>query len=623
MSNWLSLPSSSWKSLSLMLLILLYWVDQSLAWLSRWLKPLGGLRLPVQKIIRLLDPNTLPASISRIDLIKLALKNMQQKKARTQITIGGMTIGIAAIVFLVSIGYGLQDLVIKRVARLEEMRQTDISVPPGSNLRINDKTLRDFERMNSVYTVAPMIALVAKASYQNSSTDLVAYGVTRDYLEQSAIQPAQGEIFTSNEIVGQVVAGEAQAEGAASADGAETAETTEAQATEAPTSVKVKVNIESGAWLRVRDQADPNAELLGYTRSPGSAIDGELIRGKEYLNDEEMSNRWLEVTVPIWEKSGEEYVALKNDAGNQINRTGYMAVLNLTVDPVGDELIPLDTQASTDNLFATKQVNLPKGGARQVVVNRSTLKVLGLPEEEAVGKTFELSFVATGDLLSNKSERLQSTPIEYTIIGVTPDEKSPVLYVPFVDLRSLGLVNFSQVKVTVADQEALTSLRHSIEALGYNTSSVADTVSQINNLFATARTMLAILGMVALAVASLGMFNTLTVSLLERTHEVGLMKAMGMKSSEVRDLFLAESMIMGSLGGVFGLLAGFVVAKALELIVSGYAIMQGVGYIPIVSVPVLFAAVIVFLSLVVGLITGIFPARRATRISALNALRYE
>lgn len=135
--------------------------------------------------------------------------------------------------------------------------------------------------------------------------------------------------------------------------------------------------------------------------------------------------------------------------------------------------------------------------------------------------------------------------------------------------------------------------------------------------------MLALLGAVALSIASLGMFNTLTVSLLERTREVGLMKAMGLKNSEVKELFLTESMIMGSMGGFLGLTSGFLAAKLVEAIISAYTLMRGVGLVSIVSVPILFALLIIFISFMVGLLTGIYPARRSTRISALNALRYE
>ena len=146
---------------------------------------------------------------------------------------------------------------------------------------------------------------------------------------------------------------------------------------------------------------------------------------------------------------------------------------------------------------------------------------------------------------------------------------------------------------------------------------------QIEQFFATARVILAVLGVVALSIAALGMFNTLTISLLERTREVGLMKAMGMKSDEVQELFLTESMVMGFFGGVLGILLGYGAGKLLSLILSSLAWTQGLGAIDIAYLPWGFLVFVLGLSLLVGFGTGIYPAQRATQISALDALRYE
>jgi ABC-type antimicrobial peptide transport system permease subunit len=159
--------------------------------------------------------------------------------------------------------------------------------------------------------------------------------------------------------------------------------------------------------------------------------------------------------------------------------------------------------------------------------------------------------------------------------------------------------------------------------MGYGSISVVDTIGQIDNLFASVRVFLATLGIVALSVAALGMFNTLTVSLLERTHEVGLMKAIGMKSSEVKELFLTESMIMGFFGGILGLLGGVLLGFILSLLLSLFAVTKGLGFLDITYVPLGFSILILLVSLLVGIVTGYVPARRATRISALDALRYE
>jgi len=86
---------------------------------------------------------------------------------------------------------------------------------------------------------------------------------------------------------------------------------------------------------------------------------------------------------------------------------------------------------------------------------------------------------------------------------------------------------------------------------------------------------------------------------------------------------MTESMIMGFFGGIGGIFLGFVAGKLLGLILSSFAIAKGIGYIDVSHIPFIFVTIIFFLSLFVGIITGIYPARRAAKISALNALRYE
>ncbi|MFA5623225.1 MAG: ABC transporter permease, partial [Candidatus Dojkabacteria bacterium] len=157
------------------LLISIYSLFLGVKKLATKLKFLSIIQNFLNKIILLLDPHN-PDKISQIELINLAIKNMTSKKNRSIVTIGGMTVGIAGIVFLVSIGYGLQALVIDRVARLDEMRQTDVSVLPGSNLYLDDEVLDSFQEITSVELALPQIAVVGKVNYNNSMTDMAVYG---------------------------------------------------------------------------------------------------------------------------------------------------------------------------------------------------------------------------------------------------------------------------------------------------------------------------------------------------------------------------------------------------------------------------------------------------------------
>ncbi|MDY0097505.1 MAG: ABC transporter permease, partial [Candidatus Dojkabacteria bacterium] len=153
------------------LLISIYSLFLGFRKISTKLKFLSFIPNFLNRIIKILDPHN-PDKISQIELINLAIKNMTSKKNRSVVTIGGMTVGIAGIVFLVSIGYGLQALVIDRVARLDEMRQTDVSVLPGSNLFLDDEVLDSFQKISSVELALPQIAVVGKVNYNNSMTDM-------------------------------------------------------------------------------------------------------------------------------------------------------------------------------------------------------------------------------------------------------------------------------------------------------------------------------------------------------------------------------------------------------------------------------------------------------------------
>lgn len=183
---------------------------------------------------------------------------------------------------------------------------------------------------------------------------------------------------------------------------------------------------------------------------------------------------------------------------------GYVGVYNFEETGTG---VSGEYENSTQNEY----------DAAGAVVNTSMLDVLGFDPFEAIGKTFKVSFVVVGALLQNAKEKIESYSTSYTIVGVFAGERTPLMYVPFIDLRSLGVQYYSQVRVIGSSEQQLVDFRRRIEALGYVTTSVADTVQQITALFASARALLFLLGMGTLGVAALGMFNTVTVSLF-RTH---------------------------------------------------------------------------------------------------------
>ncbi|EKE19948.1 MAG: macrolide export ATP-binding/permease protein [uncultured bacterium] len=548
--------------------------------------------------------------IDQVDLIEFSLKNMRMRKTRTFVTIGGMTIGIAIIVFLVSVGYGLQDLVVSRVAKLDQMKQAEVSLHAGSKMKINDQTMTTLSEITGVKNVLPLISVVGKVGYNSSVSDMVVYGVTSDYLKNSDIRVSQGEFFENNELTNAMMPEVVQPEESEGFD------------------QDISFSIKPDQWVKVRENSDRNSKIIGYTKAIDELKPGKEVIGGEYIDEDGSVQRdWIVSEFLLWEKldcskedcSKSEYSPRKGGGNSQLSANGSIAIIGVNIkedhDNDGDANLNIEQVNGSNETIAVS--------AKEAVVNQSMLQVLGISGDSAIGKEFDVSFVVVGNLLGDGVEKKESQKMQYKIVGVVAEGKMPIFYVPFVDLRGLGVVNYSQLKVVGESQEVLPLIRKQIETSGYATTSVSDTVDQINSFFATARMILGLVGMVALFIASLGMFNTLTVSLLERTREVGLLKAMGMRSGEVRNLFLTESIIMSFLGGVLGVALGVALGKAFSGIISIYSVSVGFDVLNLTSVPWKLAFGIVTISLAVGFMTGFYPARRAQKISALNALRYE
>src|SRR5205085_39484 len=134
---------------------------------------------------------------------------------------------------------------------------------------------------------------------------------------------------------------------------------------------------------------------------------------------------------------------------------------------------------------------------------------------------------------------------------------------------------------------------------------------------------LGIFGSLALAVASLGIVNTLVMAILERRREIGIMKALGASDNDVRSLFFAEAGAMGMLGGAFGVLLGWGIGRLINAGTNAWLLRQQIPSEDIWSVPLWLVLGAIGFSIFVSLFSGLYPAGRAARLDPVQALRYE
>lgn len=313
-------------------------------------------------------------------------------------------------------------------------------------------------------------------------------------------------------------------------------------------------------------------------------------------------------------------------------RSGYLSTSSISTNRgrLFSDNSTVDTSKVTSKVVteestatnSVRQAEILDGSTKEAVVNSAFLSTFSLDINNALDKTFSVSFLVTADLTAD-GVRIESNYTNYKIVGVIPGDEEPIAYVNIEEIKSLGVNYYSQFKVNSVGSRFVPELRNKTENLGFKTTSVQDTIDQIGGVFSTLRTVLGTVGGVSLVIASLGIFNTLTVSLLERIRQVGYMKIIGMRSKEISSLFLTEALIISVFGGIAGLILGTILGKLFSLIISLLLVGNNSSPVDISSTPFSFVLGILGLSLITGLLTGLYPAYRSSKISALDALRYE
>ena len=184
-------------------------------------------------------------------------------------------------------------------------------------------------------------------------------------------------------------------------------------------------------------------------------------------------------------------------------------------------------------------------------------------------------------------------------------------------------VTFPSLSVRASSPSKVEALEASIKSMGFNAFSLLDASKSLRTFFSVFDLLLGIFGSLALAVATLGIVNTLVMAILERRREIGVLKALGAADADVQQLFFVEAGVMGLLGGFLGVFFGWVLGRAITFGTNVYLKRQALNPIELSSVPWwLILAGIVF-AVLVSLAAGLYPASRAAKLNPVDALRYE
>lgn len=395
------------------------------------------------------------------DTISLSTRMFKTRPLRTFLTILGVSVGIGTVLFLVSLGYGLQNAILSNITTADSLLSLDVSPGVADLITLTEQEVKKISQIKEVEEVSPVINLSAQITAGNLTGDGLIYAVNSSFFRLSGISVNYGD----------------------------------------------EINSDSGYTAVIS-----SAGVKLFNLTPEQAINKEII-------------------------------------------------LTLFVPKISED---------------------------------------GFEEVEAV-----------------KREE------KYKIIGVIKDENTNYVFIPSQAISDLGIGKYGQLKVKVSSDEHMERIRNEIIERGFLVSSLSDTIEQANKIFRIVQIILALFGLVALIVSAIGMFNTMTIALLERINEIGIMRAVGITKKDIRKLFLLESVMMGFSGGVGGVAVGYSAGEVANAGINILAKTFGGQALDLFYYPLWFIFFIIIFSTIIGFITGIYPSVKASKLNPLTALRYK
>lgn len=254
-----------------------------------------------------------------------------------------------------------------------------------------------------------------------------------------------------------------------------------------------------------------------------------------------------------------------------------------------------------------------------VIVSTAALKAIGISDtKKAINQSVEITAP-----LQYADSKLEDLNQKFKIVGIIDSGQDNEMFTSSSVFEAKKVPTYKQAKVIADDKKNINALRTQIEASGFQTSSPIDTLEQINQLFKFFNFVLAGFGAIGIFVALLGMFNTLTISLLERTKEIGLMVTLGGRRRDMRRLFMIEASILSIIGALMGITLSFIGGQIVNEVANQNASSRVSERFDIFSTPFWLVAILIIFMLVVGLLVAFFPAKRAEKINPIDALRRE
>jgi ABC-type antimicrobial peptide transport system permease subunit len=494
------------------------------------------------------------------DLLRLAFRNLREAKLRATLTSMGVIVGVAVIVTMISFGLGLQRNMLSRFRALDLFNE-----------------MRVFGRN--------VFAMAAAGGNQNSAR------------RGENPNDRRGPSFKPDKEPTRILDDAAIAE-----------------ISKIPGVAYVEPSLSIFTYVRVNGHSQ--IESIGGASVPNASSRFKDFKAGQMISSPEADEAVVKDTFARdfgFEKPEDavgktiEFLAAPSESASTSKETKKQKPAE--EEPPGFFGLPLDQDSSTDNANG-----------------------------ELVAKTFRIVGVLNTEIKEGAGQG--------GLRGLLPDAR---LYITLKAAREwskahrsqMGLValalarqsgsigqtdseGYDSAVVRVSDPVVMTEVRRQLTEKGFGSFSIVDQLDQIRTIFLIIDSVLGLLGGISLLVASFGIANTMIMSILERTREIGIMMAIGAEDREIKLIFFFEAAVIGLTGGVIGSLAAWGIDAVANRLAYRFILKpQGGSFIDFFFLPpYLWLGAIAF-ALTVSIVAALYPAARAARIDPVRALRHD
>lgn len=511
--------------------------------------------------------------MSKLDLVFMSVRSLWRRKLRSSLTILGVVIGTASIVLMISLALAMNQNYENQMNQwgaltLIEVTQEDSMDSLVEVEELDEDALSTFAQLPYVESVIPYISTTMNVSVgdYNSMREVTIVGLDADELESLGYTTSQGRLYDADE------------QGIAIVGGAFTDQLAKrGQQLGSKTNNSTKSsNSPGGGMPNMGGGGGGMPNIGGGMPNMGGSPGGG------------MPNMNAMMPGMMGEEGQSEDDSSDIDVFNSVVKLTYQTFSFRTFGGS-----PTSNSNSTSSDIAT-----PKA---------TTIEIVGMLES-GNEDTDNYIFMPREDVLNLIR---QKAIYEAKLSGSSPQ---------------MTIDTYDKVTVKVSDANSVSTVQAYLEALGYATSTAQDTLEEMQSMSSSIQLILMGIGAISLIVSAIGITNTMMMAISERTKEIGVMKVIGAVISDIKQMFLVEAAIIGLVGGTIGVILCYICSWLLNTYaVSFFGDLVGASngtYDTYVSlIPGYLAGSAIGFAAVIGLIAGYMPAKRATALSALTALK--